>query len=614
MAASTVRPAPPRIVPAAMRTARARWSAAVFAVAACAMFAIYHDLWTDPTARVLGSKHHSNDPMQMMWFLKWVPWSIIHGHNPLATNAIYYPHGIALTWNTFVPTLGILAAPITLTMGAAISFAVLITLGPALTTLTGFWWLRRHTHRPIPAAVGAFAIGFSPFVAGHLLGHLNLVFLPLIPLILMLIEDLLWRAPRPTRRTVGYLAMATAAQIGISEELLLILAVAVVVAIVAAVLISPAQTVPAVRRATPAVLTAAGICVLLTSPLLVSQLFLTHPVALQSQAFHAVPGDYVHSVSRQLINTANGHRSLLGAAEDGVYLGWPFLALLIIAVLVTWRRDRFVRVAVITGLAMAALTLGTNGLGQVWLPWRLLQHLPEFSSVLPARFAMATSLVIAWLLSRWLTALCNYLPTAERLRAQPRRTAMACIAAATLVAVPLVSLAPRTVGTTAAPPRVPFFASSAERRLLPPGAGILLLPMAWPGNAEGMYYQELADYRFCQVGGYGLTADRRSLDDADTLRRLGQRSVRAARRPLREHGAPAPTLAEGRAALRRVHPDAIVVVLNAPDAPALVALADELTGRPANVTTGGVSVWLLDSSHPDATAHLPRLIPPVQIA
>lgn len=182
--------------------AGAAWSGGVFLAAVVGTVIVYRHLWADPVHRTLAG--HINDPMQMMWFLKWVPWQLLHGHNPFTTDALFYPRGVSLTWNTAVPTLGVLAAPLTLTVGPALSFAVLLTLGPALTSLTGFWWLRRHTTRYAPAALGGFVIGFSPFIAGHLLGHLNLVFAVLIPIVLMLVEDLLWRAlarpdgPRPT--------------------------------------------------------------------------------------------------------------------------------------------------------------------------------------------------------------------------------------------------------------------------------------------------------------------------------------------------------------------------------------------------------------------------------
>ena len=78
------------------------------------------------------------------------------------------PGGVSLAWNTLAPTLGIAAAPITPILGATTSFAVLMTLAPALAALTGFWWLRGHVRHQLPAAAGGLLVGFDPFMGGHL--------------------------------------------------------------------------------------------------------------------------------------------------------------------------------------------------------------------------------------------------------------------------------------------------------------------------------------------------------------------------------------------------------------------------------------------------------------
>lgn len=580
----------------------ARWSLLVFAVALVGMVIIYHQLWADPSHRVLGSRNHGNDPMQMMWFLRWVPWSIAHGQSPFDSTAIFYPHGFALTWNTFVPTLSIVAAPITFTMGATYSFAVLITLGPALTALTGFWWLRRHTERAGPAAVGGLMIAFSPFVAGHLLGHLNLVFLPLVPIIVMLLEDLLWRFPRKRSRTVVYLAVAVAAQAGISEEVLIILGLTVLATAVAAAAVMPRATASAVRNAIGPVLAAAAIFVLLAAPMLVSQLFTGRHVLLQSQRFQAVAQDYVYSSTRQIWQTANGHRSFLGGAEDGVYLGWALLIALAVGVVLTWHRDRLVRIAAIAGLILVALTFGNSGLPHVWLPWRLVSAVADLRSVLPARLALGTSLVIAWLVSRWIDQLWLAARRREPAGYIRHRTARAsAIGALALVLIPLLTWTPRALGTSALPAPVPFFGSAVEHRMLTAGSAVLILPMPWSGDARAMYYQQLDNFRFKQIDGYALLPHGQSNADADILRQLG--TV-----PVDRHGriVPRPSLAQGRSALGHLHPSAIIVLLNAPNAPRLIELAGNLTARPPDLRAEGVAIWVLSpangSSQPDPYA------------
>ena len=559
----------------------ARWSAAVFCVALTAAAVTLHQAWVDPRSRLPGTTNHTNDPMQMTWFLRWVPWAIEHGHNPLTSNWIFYPHGVALTWNTFVPTLGILAAPVTAVFGATISFLLLMTLGPALTALTGFWWLRRHTSRPAPAALGGLIIGFNSFVAGHLLGHLNLVFQPLLPLILMLLEDLLWRHPRHDGRTATYLGIAAVAQAGISEELLLIAGVTVVIALAAAAIQVPGPTLTAVRRAAPHVGIALVIFAALAAPLLIEQLLLSRHVTLQSQRFHAVPGDFVHSLGRQVWNTANGHHSFLGGAEDGVYVGWPLLGLLLLGAGIS-RGDRRSRVAVVVGGVAALLALGTNGISHVWLPWRLVQHLPEFGSVLPGRFALALWLAIAFLLARWLDRTVTALFTTRTSFARPALAALA------LVLVPVLTLAPRPIGASAAPPHIAWFGSAQQRDRLPDGAAVLMLPLPSAGDARAMYYQQADAFRFRLIGGYALTANDASIRDADSLLAVEPRAGR-----VHHNGNARATIERARATVARLHPAAIIVLRDAPEADALVRLANVLSGHGPNFTGDGVSLWRL---------------------
>ena len=53
------------------------------------------------------------DPALTMWFLKWVPYALSHGHNPLFTDWINVPHGANLAQNTLMPLLCLIFAPIT---------------------------------------------------------------------------------------------------------------------------------------------------------------------------------------------------------------------------------------------------------------------------------------------------------------------------------------------------------------------------------------------------------------------------------------------------------------------------------------------------------------------
>ena len=556
---------------------RQLWTLGVAVVALAGSVAVYRQVWVDPFSRSLGSPGQMNDPIQTMWNLKWVASSLVHLRNPFATDAIYYPSGVSLSWNTLTPSLGVLAAPVTLTAGPVFAYAMLITLGPALAAVTGFLWLRRHTSHLLAAAAGGLVVGFNPFMSGHMLGHLDLTFTALVPVMLMLCEDLLWRRPRPARTTAVYLGLVTAVQAGISEELILITAVAVALALGAALIVERTAVRDAVSAAAPAFGTAIAVFLVAASPLLVSQLLLSSPVRLNSSAWSARLNDYLVPLGRQLFNPGIRHYSRLGAAEDGVYLGPALLVVLVVGICMTWARDRMLRVAALTLAALVVLTFGDGG------PWRFVSRLPVLTSILPGRFSFASFLVIAWIVSRWLDGLL------VRLRgpAVPV-TVLSALAIAVLLAS-LGPLVPNEVTAAAVPRPVAFFSSPREGALVPPDAAVLLLPSATPFDATGMYYQMVSDFRFDQPGGYALRPSGRSVAAGPPGSSLVQVCALAGS----GHDVPARDVTAARQQLVAEHYRAIVVIDSAQQSRLLDDLARRLAGHAVSARTGGVSIWLL---------------------
>src|SRR5438128_2093668 len=167
-----------------------------------------------------------------MWFLKWLPFAISHGHNPLLTNYVDYPAGANLMWNGSMPLVDFLLAPLTTTLGAVFAYNVMATLAVALSAWSAFLLIRRYVGRPLAAAIGGLLYGFSPYMMAHLLGHpaLFIVFLP--PLIFLLIDDALIRQERRPLATGILLGLLGGAQFLIGQEVLLLTALVAVIAIV----------------------------------------------------------------------------------------------------------------------------------------------------------------------------------------------------------------------------------------------------------------------------------------------------------------------------------------------------------------------------------------------
>lgn len=561
------------------RLRRARWSLGVFAAGLIASFGLYHAWWRDPAHTTLGRAH--TDPMQAMWNLTWVPWALLHGHNPLHSDAIFYPHGVALSWNTLTPTLGVAAAPLTLTVGATVTYAILMTLSPALAVLTSFWWLRRHVSRPLAAAVGGFVVAFSPFMAGHLKGHLDLTFIALIPLQLLLVEDLLWRRPRTQRRTAIMLGVVTALQAGINEELVLITAAAIAVALVGAAVLGGRDTrqrlKESVRGAVGPLALSIAVFAVIASPLLIDQLFMSPDVGLHAAIWRALPADYVSPTPSQQFWFNAHHTSQIFGAEDGVYVGWVLLPILIAGVLIT-SRDRRVRVAALTLAAMVLLTFGDAHPLGIPLPWQFLENQPLLQSVLPSRFAFGSWLAIAWLLTVWLDAL-----GARLVHGPGTRRAVAAVAVA-MIGVGLLSLLPRAIPSF--PVRHLPRPLTASRIGVPTGSPVLLLPSPTPWDANGMYTQMQARFSYRIPGGYALRPHPG-----------GGSSSFPPDSPVVDIAAATTwtpdQLAAASAQLATQHYRAIVVLDGRPDTPRLMRLARALTGHAPDLLTDDAAIWHL---------------------
>ena len=102
---------------------------AVLVLSVALAMAMWHVAWQHPLTTQLGSPGDSDE---YSWFLAWIPYSIGHGLDPLISSYVNFPHGVNLMWNTSVILPSFVMSPITLIFGAAFSYNILITAGPAL--------------------------------------------------------------------------------------------------------------------------------------------------------------------------------------------------------------------------------------------------------------------------------------------------------------------------------------------------------------------------------------------------------------------------------------------------------------------------------------------------
>lgn len=149
--------------------------------------------WAAPTTRWIGS---CCDPQQSIWFLRWIPYAISHGMDPLFTKQLNAPDGVNLMWNALVPLLGVVAAPVTLLGGPILAYNVVMTAVIVLDASFACLALRRYARGMVGPIVGGAVYGFSPFVVSHAVLHLNLATALAPPMFLILLDEVLVRRRR----------------------------------------------------------------------------------------------------------------------------------------------------------------------------------------------------------------------------------------------------------------------------------------------------------------------------------------------------------------------------------------------------------------------------------
>src|SRR5271166_4511663 len=127
------------------------------------------------------------DPTQMMWLLAWWPYALRHHLNPFFTDYVWAPVGFNFTWMTSTPLAAMLAVPLTRTLGLVAALNLLTLLAAPAAAWCAFLLCRKISHSFWPAMLGGFVFGFSSYMLGQTLAHLNLILVFPVPLAAYLI-------------------------------------------------------------------------------------------------------------------------------------------------------------------------------------------------------------------------------------------------------------------------------------------------------------------------------------------------------------------------------------------------------------------------------------------
>ncbi|MBV9451044.1 MAG: hypothetical protein JO345_34665 [Streptosporangiaceae bacterium] len=485
-------------------------------------FAVTLWLWRDPASRMVAG--NPNDADQFAWFFRYDATAVAHLHLPaLVTTAMNAPRGVNAMWNTFMLLPGVVLAPVTLLAGAQTSLTVLMTVGFAGSATAMFFVLRRWDVSVPAAALGGAVYGFSPAVIHSAIGHYDLQFVVLPPLIVDAVLRLV--TGRVSARRGGMiLGLLATAQLFITEEILFDTAVAVVLLLVVLALRRGSLAglgAPLAARAKTAL---GGLAIGCAVTLIIAgyPLWVQFFGPLQQQGspftidfFKNDLSGFVVPSSLMLIHTAGTAATAANSPghlpEYLGYLGMPLLIALAAAAIWFWRHPVIRALAVtcaVTDVFSLGGTLLTSGHGHpaVKLPWYWVQGLPLLSAVLPDRFSLvadgAAAGLAAFAVDAAAPAFAAFAAFAARQRpslAAGRRPVAVVMSCAALAILPIV---PGPLPASPVTPLPPGWSAVFAGLRLPSSAPVLVVPVPQAAFTEPLRWQADSGQPGSLVGGY----------------------------------------------------------------------------------------------------------------
>lgn len=427
-----------------------------------------------------------------VWAFAWWPHALLHGLNPFYTHLLYAPHGVNLAHGSLVPGAALMFAPVTAIAGPLFAFNLAMLLSPVLAAFFAFLLCRRITHAFWPSLVGGWLFGFSTYMLGQLVGHLNLTLVFFVPAVVHLVLRAL-SAELSRRRFVVLMVIALVLQFSFSVEVFASLTLFGAVALALTYVLASAPGRARLRRLLGPIALSYLVAVVIVSPYLYYALQPGGEPLLTSRS-DKFSNDLLAFVVPTYITAFGGLaflstsvRFTAGAVEGGAYLGVPVILMMLLGARLGWRRLG-VRVMLGTLLVVLVCTLGGRlnvaGPTRFPLPWALVHRLPVLGLMLPARFILYGILIGSVLAAMWLAA-------------AGRRFGPWLLAA-----LSVVSLWP-AVGRNYwhGTPEIPtLFTTSAYRQAIGPRDTALVLPIGIAG--QSMLWQATTNLGFTMASGY----------------------------------------------------------------------------------------------------------------
>ena len=450
-------------------------------------------------------REYWTDPNFYTWAMRWWPYAISHGLNPLYSNQIGAPTGYNLAWATTTPSVGLVMWPVTAAFGVVVSFNVMLLLVPPVSAWAAFVAARRLTRRFWASLVAGTVYGFNTFELVHSLqGQPNLTVIALFPVLVYLVL-VWWDGALRNAWFVITVAAAMAMEFYTFDEAFVDMTLVLAGSLVIGYAVAGRERRAKVLRLAGLMAIAYAAAIAAASPYLMYALR-HYPASLTRQRpiFSLSLVRLILPSSDKLFGLTPliGYSNHIGRYSIDDYVGLPLLVVLLALAILTWS-NKVTRLIVIAFALVIGLALGPNVVvgneNIVPLPWGVLWSLPLARSAEPSRLIIFAYLVLALALALWLAA------PGKRWWA---RWGLGLLAVAVIFAdLPTFAQATNPIPPGYTPPAAmrpvnqlpPFLTDGLYRRYLRPGETVVIVTHR--GNA-GMLFQADADFYFRIAGGF----------------------------------------------------------------------------------------------------------------
>jgi hypothetical protein len=379
---------------------------AIYQIVAIVLWAA--PVFGDPAHRILGVG--LGDSRIYEWALRWTPWALLHGHDPLWTDRIFAPTGVNLAWTTFIPGPALLMAPITWLFGTLVSYNVLMTVAPAVAAWAAYLMCNRVTRSFWPSLIGGYLFGFSTYMVGQMHGHLNLVLIFPVPLAVYLVV----RRVEGSFGFASFVGLLTLTVIGLFSITVELFATATLFGVLAfAIAIASAGPDRGrVFRVGLEVALAYAIVAVLLLPFLVTAIH--HAPSKHLRPTDRTSIDLLSPVIPREITVLGSQPTLLRITdrfatptvlEDAGYLGIPLLVMIVLFAVTerrrrsTWGLIAFVVLSLVLAMGPVIHLAGRSIATGVDV---LLTHVPLLLNATSQRFPAYTALAVGAIAALWL--------------------------------------------------------------------------------------------------------------------------------------------------------------------------------------------------------------------